>query len=296
MLAWVGVRAVLALHPVFGKDRLDLVPEVLVDDRRMTTGMNLSLVSDLAAIKPVAQHVVERAAIERTAAGHLARRRDEAFGDDARLRQIIAQIQNRLEFDVAAEDVADRLGLAFNDHQFPVADLVAQRGPPAHPHSLGLRRGDLVPNAFPRDLAFELSEGQQHVEGESPHRGGGVERLGDGDERDVRGVEDFDDLGEVGQRAGEPVDLVDDDGADETGGDVGEQTLEGRSLQGAAGEAAVVVHHRRGDPALGSLAGDIGLAGLPLGVEGVEVLLQSLLRGLTGVDHATDRLLGGDGG
>ena len=30
----------------------------------------------------------------------------------------------------------------------------------------------------PRDLALELGKGQQHVEGEAAHRGGGVELLG----------------------------------------------------------------------------------------------------------------------
>ena len=47
-----------------------------------------------------------------------------------------------------------------------------------------------------------------------PHRGGRVELLSDRDERHALGVEDLDDLGEVGQRAGQPVDLVDDDDVD----------------------------------------------------------------------------------
>ncbi len=49
------------------------------------------------------------------------------------------------------------------------------------------------------------------------------------------GVEDVDDLGEVGQRPREPVDLVDDDDLNLAGLDVGEQPLQGWSLQGAAG-------------------------------------------------------------
>src|ERR1019366_5029892 len=40
----------------------------------------------------------------------------------------------------------------------------------AHPHALGLRRGDLVANALARDLALELGEREQHVERQTPHR------------------------------------------------------------------------------------------------------------------------------
>ena len=101
-------------------------------------------------------------------------------------------------------------------------------------------------------------------------------------------VEHLDDLGEVGERAGQPVDLVDDHDVDLAGRDVGEQPLQRRPLHVAAGEAAVVVALRRGLPALVLLAADVGLAGLPLGVEGVELLLEPLLGRLAGVDRAAD--------
>jgi hypothetical protein len=41
-------------------------------------------------------------------------------------------------------------------------------------------------------------------------------------------------------------------------------------------------------PALVLLGGDEGLAGFPLGVQGVELLLESLLRRFAGVDRASD--------
>ena len=63
-------------------------------------------------------------------------------------------------------------------------------------------------------------------------------------------------------------------------------------LQRAAGEAAVVVGVADQRPALGALAGDVGLAGLALGVQRVELLLQPLLGGLAGVDRAAE--LAGD--
>ena len=63
-----------------------------------------------------------------------------------------------------------------------------------------------------------------------PMRGGGVELLGDRDEGDAAGVEHLDDLGEVGQRPGQAVDLVDHDDVDLAGADVG--------AAGAAGPGA----------------------------------------------------------
>ena len=44
-------------------------------------------------------------------------------------------------------------------------------------------------------------------------------------------------------------------------------------------------------PALVLLAGDVGLAGLALGVEGVELLFQPLLAALAGVDRAAKPFL-----
>jgi hypothetical protein len=49
--------------------------------------------------------------------------------------------------------------------------------------------------------------------------------LGHRDERDTLGVEDLDQPGKIGERTGEPVDLVDDD-IDPAGPDVGEQALQ----------------------------------------------------------------------
>ena len=60
----------------------------------------------------------------------------------------------------------------------------------------------------------------------------------------LRRLEPFDELGEVGERAGQAVDLVDHDHVDATGIDVGEQALQRRALQRAAGNAAIVVARR----------------------------------------------------
>src|SRR5450631_3065296 len=50
-------------------------------------------------------------------------------------------------------------------------------------------------------------EGQQHIEGQSPHAGRRIERLGHRNEGDAIFVEQLDQLGEVGERSGEAIDL-----------------------------------------------------------------------------------------
>ena len=102
--------------------------------------------------------------------------------------------------------------------------------------------------------------------------------------------EQLDQLGEVGKRPGQAIDLVDHHDVDLAGLDVGQQPLQRRPLHGAAGEAAVVVAALTQSPALVSLAFDVGLAGFALGVERVELLLQALLGGLAGVDRAAKNL------
>jgi hypothetical protein len=53
-------------------------------------------------------------------------------------------------------------------------------------------------------------------------------------------VEVLDQLGEVGERARQPVDFVDDDHVDATSANVVEQPFEGRPLHRAAGVAYLV--------------------------------------------------------
>src|SRR6266581_3209842 len=58
--------------------------------------------------------------------------------------------------------------------------------------------------------------------------------------KDAPRVEDLDDLGKIGQRAGQPVDLVDDNNIDPPGRDVGKQPLQSGPIHRGAGEPAVI--------------------------------------------------------
>lgn len=95
-------------------------------------------------------------------------------------------------------------------------------------------------------------------------------------------------LAKVRQRAAEAVDLVDHHHVDEPVLDVRHQPLEPGPFQRATGDAAVVILVAHQYPALGALAGDVGFAGLALGVEAVELLLQTFLGGFPGVDRAAE--------
>ena len=80
-------------------------------------------------------------------------------------------------------------------------------------------------------------------------------------------------LREVDQRPAEAIDLVDDDTIDFAGLDVGEQLPDAGPLEVWAGVTAVAVLGGYQGPSLVALAEDVRLCRLPLGVEGVEVLI-----------------------
>ena len=125
-----------------------------------------------------------------------------------------------------------------------------------------------------------------------PDAGGGVERLGHRDEGDAVGVKQLHELGEVGERPGQAIDLVDDHNVDPALSDVSEQLLQAGSVQAAAGEAAVVVMISDQSPSFVGLALDVGLRGLPLSMKRVELLFEPIVSRDASVDRATLRLDG----
>ena len=89
-------------------------------------------------------------------------------------------------------------------------------------------------------------------------------------------VEQFE-LGEVGERAGQAVDLVNDNDINLSSFDVGQEPLQGRVVGRASGIAPVIVAGPDQGPAGMGLAADIGLRGIMLGVERVKVLLKPVV-------------------
>ena len=103
-------------------------------------------------------------------------------------------------------------------------------------------------------------------------------------------IEKFDQLGKIGERTGQTIDLIDDDDVDLAGADIIQQTLEGGAVGIATGEAAIIIFGPDQGPAGMGLASDIGLRRITLGIEGVEVLLQPLFGRDPGIDRAANLL------
>jgi len=103
--------------------------------------------------------------------------------------------------------------------------FVPQRRHPAHPQALALTGGDLVADALPGDFPLELGEGEQDVQHQPPHRGGGIELLGHGDEGHPVALEHLDIRQGLGRKlapAGVPLQ------AGDLRGDAGQFWMAGR--------------------------------------------------------------------
>ena len=220
------------------------LPKLGIDDRLVLARVAFVLVRDLAAVKPAVQHQVKRAARKSLPAGKRAPGSLAPFAHNPQAVKLGFGQGDRAKFRTAPEDEPDGYRLGFVDDEFGVLDVIAERHIAAHPHALCLRRGDLVADALAGDLALELGKGEQHVEGQAPHRSHSVKLLGHRDEVGVIGIEHIDNLREIGERPSEAVDLVDDNNPDLASLDIGEELLERRPLQRAAGEAALVIHVR----------------------------------------------------
>ena len=102
------------------------------------------------------------------------------------------------------------------------------------------------------------------------------------------GIEQFDQLGEIGQGARQAIDFIDDNHIDPVGSNVSEELLQGRAVGGSAREAAIVISGSNQCPTGMGLTADIGLRCIILGVERVEVLIEAGLGRDPGIDRAAD--------
>ena len=142
---------------------LNAGPQRLIDDGRVQTLMDLMLVADAAGIDRVGQDGMDGAMGEDGAAPTHTAFEGAALRADATVLGFPGNRGEAFVFVVEREDRADVLRLAGVDHQAALIvlafDVITQRGHPAHPHPLLLRRRDLVANALGCDLALKLGEG-----------------------------------------------------------------------------------------------------------------------------------------
>jgi len=90
-------------------------------------------------------------------------------------------------------------------------------------------------------------------------------------------VEQLDELGEVGERAGQAVDLVDNHDIDLALADIRKKLLKGGAIYRPAGDPSIIIVGFDELPAFVGLALDVGLRRLALGIERVEVLFEPML-------------------
>src|SRR5829696_8203268 len=170
---------------------LCVIPGRLLHDRGMLAIVGLPLVRELPDVDWVGQYLVEVAPAERLAAAASTRSIDALRHMQGGGIEPTLEGAHGAELEIAGKQAPDQDCMVLDNVQGTVLEPVAERHYATHPDALLLRCSNLVPDALARDLALELSEGQQHVEGEPPHAGRGVEGLG---HRVL--VEELDQLGE----------------------------------------------------------------------------------------------------
>src|SRR5450432_1086842 len=118
------------------------------------------------------------AAADQPAAGRPAR--PNGSNGQANVFRIHSRLQSHdaAELEIAAEQIADEVGLVFHHMKRAVLDSIRQWNRSAHPDAAFLGGRHLVANTLAGDLALELGERKKHVEREASHAGRRVERLG----------------------------------------------------------------------------------------------------------------------
>src|SRR5271167_5160439 len=152
-------------------------PGLGVDQRRVLAGVELALVCNPTDVNRVRQQPVEVPAREGFSAALDAARRRAALCAEPEAVGLLLDPAHAAELAIKGEDTTHGLSLNRVDDERALACVVAERHVAAHPHALLLRSGDLVADPFAGHLALELSKGQQHIEGQPPHRARGTELL-----------------------------------------------------------------------------------------------------------------------
>ena len=165
--------------------------------------------ADFANVSDVGEQLMQIGLAEWAAAAFVPLAGRPAFAGPASAAQFVGNRQQRLMFQVEIEDSPDSGGLVLVDDQLESlrVNVVAEDGMAADPLAFAASGGDLVAGAFADQFAFELGERHEDVEHEPAHGRGRVDLLREGDKRDMMLVEDFHHLGEVEQRAAEPITL-----------------------------------------------------------------------------------------
>jgi len=168
-------RARAVALEIVSEPPLDLIPGGAIDDRLVECSVALPIVFNFTEVNGIGEQPVDLPARERRAAKLPATGTGAHWGVEVFARQGTDQQADIAQIEIAAIDLSDEIGFARIDVQRAAVGRIAQRRRTAHPHALGLRRSNLVAHALGDDLAFELGEAEQHIEGQPAHARGGVE-------------------------------------------------------------------------------------------------------------------------
>ena len=124
----------------------------------MPTSMQHALVKCLSDIYGIAQEMVEGATGEHRTSAWFSAGRDSPFASYPCVPQFLMQRGNALEFDIAREDMPNRLCFLAIDDKLAVDVVVPQGDDATHPHAFLLRGGDFVADTFACDFPFKLGE------------------------------------------------------------------------------------------------------------------------------------------
>ncbi len=206
-------------------------------------------------------------------------------------RQFLRHIPRRTEPQIRVKNPAHQVGfLLYRNQLFRLrVGSISQRSRSAAMLPLFLGGGNFIANTLGDDFALILGESHQDIEHHPPGAGRGVDVLRHADERDMVAVKQRQQLRELQQTAGKPVDFVDDHGIDLSGFDILPKPYERRTVGVAAAVSAVIVMFRQTRPAVGFLAGDKVFSRLALGVQRIEFHVQPFVGAFARVDGATFR-------
>src|SRR5580658_2068251 len=106
-----SARSICPLNPVCGKHGLDIVPQRLVDNRRVFSGIGIAFVEYLAAVKPVLKDQIKRPAGELLTPIFGAVGPRSALALDPGAGKRVPQRVNRLQREIAPIDLDNDAGL-----------------------------------------------------------------------------------------------------------------------------------------------------------------------------------------
>jgi len=192
----VGLAATSSVHP---QSLLHSLPKLVRHNRFVLPRITFLLVADLSDMNRIRQQFIQGSAREAAPSRLDTLLRDPDLRYDSALVEFPAELPDAAKFQVTLIDVPDRVGFGRIDDQPTLANLISQRRNPPHPHALALGGCNFVADTLSGDLPLELGEGEQHVQRQPAHRGGGVELLGHRHKRHPARIEHLDHLGEVGQ-------------------------------------------------------------------------------------------------